>query len=71
MAKHFAEYHTGVECNIFILVTVKGGKQNFTLPGDVFDRWPASTYLSPEEIVENLHDIFPGLEIKARDMDDK
>ena len=71
MAKHFAEDHTSVECNILVLVTIKGGKQNFTLPGDVLDRWPASTNLSPEEIVEDLHDVFPCLEIEARDVDDK
>ncbi len=71
MAKHFAEDHTSVERNIFVLVTIKGGKQNFTLPGDVFDSWPASTDLSPEEIVEDLHDVFPCLEIEARDVDDK
>ena len=71
MAKHFAEDHTSVKCNIFILVTIKGGKQNLTLPGDVFDRWPASTNLSPEEIVEDLDDVFPCLEIEARDVDDK
>jgi hypothetical protein len=71
VAKHFAEDHTSVECNIFVLVTTKGGKQNFTFPGDVFNRWPASTDLSPEEIVEDLHDIFPCLEIEARDVDDE
>jgi len=71
VAKHFAEDHTSVECNVFVLVTIKGGKQHFTLPGDVFDRWPASTDLSPEEVVEDLHDIFPCLEVEARDVDDK
>lgn len=71
MAKHFAEDHTSIERNVFVLVTVEGGEQNFTLSGDVFYRWPASADLSPEEIVEDLHDIFPCLEIEARDVDDK
>jgi hypothetical protein len=71
MAKHFAQDHASVERDIFVLVTTKGGKQNLTLPGDVFDRRPASTDLSPEKIVEDLHDVLPGLKIEARDVDDK
>ena len=71
MTKHLAEDHASVECNVFVFVTIKGSKQNFTLPGDVFDSRPASTDLSPEEIVEDLHDVLPGLEIEARDVDDK
>ena len=71
MAKHFAEDHASVKRNVFVLVTIKGSKQNFALPGDVFDRRPASTDLSPEEVVEDLHDVLPGLKVEARDVDDK
>jgi hypothetical protein len=48
VSKHFAQDHASVECNIFVLVAIKGGKQNLALPGDVFDRWPTGTDLSPE-----------------------
>jgi len=71
VTKHLAQDHASVEGDIFVLVTTKGGKQDFTLPGDVFDGWPASTDLSPQQIVEDLNDIFPCLEVEARDVDDK
>ena len=71
MTKHFAKDHASVECNVFVLVAIKGGEQNFALPGDVFDSWPASTDLSPEEIVKDLHDVLPGLKVEACDVDDK
>jgi hypothetical protein len=71
VTKHLAEDHASVECNVFVLVAIKGSKQDFALPGDVFDSRPAGTDLSPQEIVENLHDVLPGLEIEARDVDDK
>ena len=71
MAKHFAQDHAGVERDILVLITGMGGKQNLALPGDVFDRRPTRTDLSPEEVVEDLHDVLPGFEIEARDMDDE
>lgn len=71
MAKHFTQDHARVECDLFILITRKGGKQNLTLPRYVLDRWPARTNLPSEKVVEDLHDVFPGFKIKARDVDDE
>jgi hypothetical protein len=71
VAKHFTKDHARVERNIFILITGKSSKQNLTLPRYVLDRWPSCADLPPEEVVEDLYDVFPGFKIKARDVDDQ
>jgi hypothetical protein len=71
VAKHLAEDHASVEGNVLILVTREGSEQNLALPRYVFYRWPARTNLSPEEVVEDLDDVLPGLKIEARDVEDE
>ena len=71
MAKHLPQDHARVERNIFILVTGKSSKQNLALPRDVLDCRPARTDLPPEEVVEDLHDVFPSFEIEACNVDDE
>jgi hypothetical protein len=71
VAQHLAQDHAGVERDVFIFVTGMRSKENLSLPRDVFDRRPARTYLPPEKVVEDLHDVLPGLKVETRDMDDE
>ena len=71
MAKHLTQNHARVERNLFILITRKGSKQNLTLPRYVLDGWPACADLPAEEVVEYLHDVFPGFKVKACNVDDE
>lgn len=71
MAQHLAQDHASVERDVFILVTGMRSKENLALPRDVFDRRPARTDLPPEKVVEDLHDVLPGLKVETRDVDDE
>jgi len=71
VAKHLAQDHAGIERDLFILISGQGSEENLSFARDVFDRWPARAYLPPEKIVKDLHDVLPGLKVKARDVDDE
>jgi hypothetical protein len=71
VTQHLLEDHARVQRDLLVLVSGERSEDDLVLCGEVLDGRPPRADLAAQEVVEDLDDVFAGLELEAGDVEDQ